>query len=252
MNERQEKIQTIISVNGETKLSELEQLFPDVSAMTLRRDLEKLETQGEIVRTRSGAKSIEHLARLKEEQYSQRASENIAEKKDIAQNAYQIIEQGCSVFLDSGTTVTCLAKLLTNDKLFVITTAPNIALECAKNPNITVFMTGGQLSSGNLSLSGVNALSFLDHINIDVAFMATSGFTFNNGFTCGNFDECQMKKRVIEKATKAVMLIDSTKFGKNLPFTFATLSDIDLLVTDDRINREVLEELQKQEVEVRC
>jgi len=219
--------------------------------MTLRRDLEKLETLGEIVRTRSGAKSIAYLTRFSEAQYSERESENIAEKHFIAQAAYQYVTQSSSIFLDAGTTVTGLARLLVNDKLFTITTAPNIALECAKNHNNTVFMTGGQLSTGNLSLSGVNALSFLEHINIDAAFMAASGFTFSNGFTCGNFDECQIKKRVIEKSAKSIMLMDSSKFGKNLPFTLASLPDVDLLITDRKLAHEDLKELEKSGVAVK-
>jgi len=250
MNERQQKIQRIISDNGEAKLSELERLFPDISTMTLRRDLEKLETLGEIVRTRSGAKSIAYLSRLNEAQYSEREQENKAEKSFIAHAAYQYVPHGSSIFLDTGTTVTRLSKLLTKGKLFIITTAPNIALECAKNHDNTVFMTGGQLSAGNLSLSGINALSFLDNINIDVAFMAASGFTFSNGFTCGNFDECQIKKRVIEKSTKAIMLMDSSKLGRNHPFTFAALPDIDLLITDGNIAREDLAELKESGVAV--
>jgi len=251
MNERQQKLQIIINKNGEAKLSELERLFPDVSTMTLRRDLEKLESLGVIVRTRSGAKSIAYLSRLNEAQYSERESENIAEKDFIARAAYQYITQGISIFLDAGTTVTSLSKLLKDDKLFTITTAPNIALECAKNPNNTVFMTGGQLSSGNLSLSGVSALSFLDQINIDIAFIAASGFTFTNGYTCGNFDEAQMKKRAIERAAKSIMLMDSSKFGKNLPFTFAHLSDMDLLITDKKLNQDDLDELLKLGVAVK-
>ena len=250
MNERQQKIQTIISENGEAKLPELEALFPDVSTMTLRRDLEKLETLGEIVRTRSGAKSIAYLTRLSEAQFSERENENIAEKSFIAQAAYRFVRQESSIFLDTGTTVSSLARLLKNDKLFIITAAPNIALECARNHENTVYMTGGQLSSGNLSLSGVNALSFLEHINIDVAFMASSGFTFSNGFTCGSFDECQVKKRVIEKAAQVIMLMDSSKFGRNLPFTFSTLSDIDLLVTDKNVAGEDFKRLKKSGVKV--
>jgi len=250
MNERQQKIQAIINQTGETKLSELGSLFPDISTMTLRRDLEKLEAMGEIVRTRSGAKSIAYLSRLSEAQFSERESENITEKNSIAQTAYRYVKQESSIFLDTGTTVTGLARLLKSDRLFIITTAPNIALECAKNHDNTVFMTGGHLSSGNLSLSGVNALSFLDHINIDVAFMAASGFTFNNGFTCGSYDECQIKKRVIQKAAKVIMLMDSTKFDRNMPFTFASLTDIDLFITDYKITKDDLKDIQKSGITV--
>ena len=247
MNERQEKIKEFIDENGEAKLCELEKMFPDFSSMTIRRDLEKLETLGEVIRTRSGVKSIAHLSRLNEALYSERAKENIAEKASIARIAHKLIKQRNSVFLDTGTTVTELARLLKTDKLFIITAAPNIALECIKNSEISVFMVGGKLSSGNLSVSGVNAVSFLDEINIDIAIMATSGVTKQNGFTCGNYDESQLKRRAIEKASKVIMLMDSSKYGKSLPFTFAELSDIDILVTDEKINRELVAELQKKE-----
>ena len=251
MNERQEKIKALINENGEAKLSELESMFPDFSSMTIRRDLEKLESLGEVIRTRSGAKSIAHLSSLNEALFSERARENVAEKAGIAGKAHGLIVQGCSVFLDTGTTVTALAKLLKADRLSVITAAPSIALECVKNPDISVFMVGGQLSRGNLSASGINAVSFLDQVNIDIAVMATSGMTVQNGFSCGNYDESNLKRRAIEKASKVIMLMDSSKYGKSLPFTFANISDIDILITDSKINHGFLDELQKyKEIEV--
>ena len=250
MNERQEKIKTLINETGEARLSELEAMFPDFSSMTIRRDLEKLETLGEIVRTRSGAKSIAHLSRLNEALYSERARINISEKACIAAKAHKLIPQGSTIFLDTGTTLTALVNLLKTDKLFVITAAPTIALECVKNPNISVFMVGGKLSSGNLSTSGINAVSFLDKINIDIAVMATSGVTMQNGFTCGNYDESRLKRRAIEKASKVIMLMDHSKHGKSLPFTFAALSDIDVLVTDKKISQKFLSELQNYEIEI--
>ena len=181
MNERQERIKSLINETGEAKLSQLEEMFPDFSSMTIRRDLEKLEILGEVVRTRSGAKSIAHLSRINEALYSERAGLNIIEKADIARKAHELIKQGSTIFLDTGTTVSALAKLLTTDKLFIVTAAPSIALECVKNPDISIFMVGGHLSSRNLSVSGVNALSFLEQINIDIAIMATSGVTIHNG-----------------------------------------------------------------------
>ena len=250
MNERQQEIRKIINENGEIKLAELEQMFPSLSSMTLRRDLEKLELLGEVVRIHGGAKSIAYLSRLKEELYSERAIENVAEKTLIAKKAHKIVEQNLVIYLDSGTTVTNLAGLLGEDKLFVITAAPNIALECAKNPNISVFMTGGQLNRDNLSLSGINAVSFLDNVNIDIAFMAASGFSFKTSFTCGNYEECRLKKRVIEKAGKVVMLMDSSKYGKTLPFTFADLENVDILIGDDKLDIKFLKEMKKHKIEV--
>ncbi|OQB13265.1 MAG: HTH-type transcriptional repressor GlcR [Firmicutes bacterium ADurb.Bin193] len=243
MNERISLIRQHIQEKGEVKLSELEVFFEGVSSMTLRRDLKKLEESGDVVLTRGGAKSISHLSRIKEELYSKRSSENTAEKYAIAKKALEYVEEGRSIFIDSGTTVMYLARLIENQKLFITTSAPNVALECAKDQNAVINLIGGNLNRDNLSLSGITALNFLDNINIDTAFIASSGFSFKNGFTCGDYSEGEIKKKVIEKASRTIVLMDNTKFGKNLPFTFAKLSDVDLVITDDGVSEEIKKKL---------
>lgn len=250
MHERISTIKKYIEENGMVTLSELELMFPNISSMTLRRDLEKLEQLGDIVRTRGGAKSITHLSRIKEELYSTRASESVTEKNSIAKKALELIQEGRSIFLDSGTTTMYLSQHITNQKLFISTSAPNIALECVKNPNASVYIIGGNLSRDNLSLSGMNALDFFKNINIDIAFMAASGFTAQNGFTCGNFNESQIKKHVVSKAAKVVMLMDSSKIGKSMPFSFSKISDVDLVITDEKAPDEFLNEIKKYKVGV--
>ena len=250
MQERISKIKKYIEENGKVTLSELEVMFPNISSMTLRRDLEKLEQLGDVVRTRGGAKSIIHLSRIKEELYSTRASESILEKNTIAKKALSLIQEGRSIFLDSGTTTMYLSQLITNQKLFISTSAPNIALECVKNPNASVYIIGGNLNRDNLSLSGVNALDFFKNINIDIAFMAASGFTGQNGFTCGNYNECEIKRHVVSKASKVVMLMDSSKIGKSMPFSFAKFSDIDVIISDEKASDEFLNEAKKYKVGV--
>ena len=214
-------------------MTELEKFFPDISSMTLRRDLKRLEELGDVVLTKGGAKSISHLSRIKEERYSKRSLENTAEKNTIAEKAVGFAEEGRSIFLDSGTTVMCLARLLESQKLFITTGAPNISLECVKNPNAVINLIGGNLNRDNLSLSGISALDFLGNINIDTAFIATSGFSAKNGFTCGNYDEAQIKKKVISNANRVIVMMDSSKIGKSMPFTFARLDEIDVLITDN-------------------
>lgn len=245
MQQRISRIRQLVHEKGEIKLTELEGIFPGVSTMTLRRDLKKLEELGDVVRIKGGAKGISHLSRIKEEIYSKRSMENTAEKFAAAKKAFLYLEQGRSIFLDSGTTIMYLARLLENQKLFITTSAPNIALECAKNPNATINLIGGTLSRENLSLSGINALSFLDVINIDIAFMAASGFSFKSGFTAGDYGECEIKKKVISKASKTIVLMDSTKFGKNLPFTFARLSDVYLLISDDNVSPDIAKRINR-------
>ena len=248
MEERIDQILKYIKKNGEAKLPELCDMFSSVSSMTLRRDLEKLENMGEIIRIRGGAKSVEHISRLREEQYSKRATENIDAKKSIAQKAHSLIKQDSTIFLDSGTTTKMLADLLADERLFIVTAAPNIALICATNPNASIYMTGGILNNSNLSLSGVNAVNFLDNINIDIAFMTASGFS--GSFDCGDFDECQLKKRVISKASKTVLLMDNSKVGRRMPFTFANLDDVNCIITEGIAVPEIVEAAEEYNIEV--
>jgi len=250
LTERISLIRKHIKQQGEVKLADLEAMFPHVSSMTLRRDLEKLEAQGELVRTRGGAKSVESITRLKEELYAKRATEHVREKADIARKALALLKEGCTVFLDSGTTVSALARVIEDRKLFVVTAAPNIALECVVYPDVSVFLTGGRLNRDNLTLSGVASAAFLGNINIDIAFVCASGYTFQNAFTCGSYDESVLKRKVISKAAKVVMLIDSSKFGNSMPFTFAKPSDLDCLITDGGAREEYIREFVRNNVEV--
>ena len=73
----------------------------------------------------------------------------------------------------------------------------------------------------------------LESINIDLAFMSASGFSIENGFTVSNIFECELKKKVVSRAKKVIMLMDSTKIYKDLPFTFVQLDDIDVLITEN-------------------
>ena len=248
--DRREMINTYIQQKGEAKLNELEEVFPDVSSMTIRRDLAYLEDKGEIIRVRGGAKSIHSISGMKEEVYSLRAAENIEAKVKIAKKAVGLIESGRSIFLDSGTTVMCLAKLIPDDNFYILTSGPNIALEIIKKRSPSVNLIGGQLNRDNISVSGMNSLTFIDGINIDIAFMAASAFSLEAGFTGGNFDECQLKKTIIEKAKKVIVLMDESKVDKNMPFTFAQLEDIDALVSDKKLSDEVIEQAHKKHIQI--
>jgi DeoR family transcriptional regulator, fructose operon transcriptional repressor len=230
--ERREEINKFIQSKGEARLSELEARYPAVSSMTLRRDLEHLEQQGRIIRIRGGAKSLAHLSLLKEIAYAQRQVENTAAKILVACKAVRLITPGRSLFIDSGTTCMCLAQQIPDQNLFILTAAPNIALELAKNQNIKITLTGGQLNHETLSLSGFNAAEYVKTLNIDLAVMATSAFSISNGFSCGDYYEAELKRLIIRKAKKTIMLMDISKYNSSMPYTFTRLQNIHILVTD--------------------
>jgi DeoR family transcriptional regulator, fructose operon transcriptional repressor len=237
--QRRSEIRQFIQSKGEVQLSELTSLFPSVSSMTLRRDLDYLERQGQIIRIRGGAKSLTQLSMLKEAAYTQRQTENATAKMAIAEKALTLITPGRSIYLDSGTTCMCLAQRIPDQNLFILTAGPNIALELVKNASIKINLTGGQLSHDTLSLSGFNAAEYVRSLNIDLAVMATSAFSIENGFSCGDYFEAELKRLIIRKARQTAMLMDNSKVGTSMPYTFARLSQIQILVTDLPLPEEI-------------
>jgi len=247
---RREVINLYIQSKGEVRFKELEDLLPEVSGMTIRRDLEYLEKRGEIVRTRGGAKSISHLSMLKEAAYTLRAGENTEAKMIIAEKAVKFVTAERSIYIDAGTTSMCFAQKLKDENLFVLTSAPNIAMELIKFHNIKVNLTGGKLNRETLSLSGYNAVEYVKGLNIDIAFMAASAFSKNSGFTCGDYFEAEIKRLIMKKAQTNVMLMDSSKIDCGMPYTFAKLSDIDILITDEPLTVDYLKAAKKAKVTV--
>ena len=105
-------IKDLIEKNGRMSLEQLGERFPNVSSMTLRRDLLSLEESGVLVRVRGGAVSVQELSKKTEDQYSRRAAIQVAEKKQIAEKAVKLVEPGTSLFIDSGSTALYFAKEL--------------------------------------------------------------------------------------------------------------------------------------------
>ncbi len=247
---RRDVIKDLLNAKGEVFLKDLETAFPGCSTMTLRRDLKFFEEEGLVKRTRGGAVALSRLSMAAEDIYSRRALENTDAKALIAKKAAGYVESGRSLFVDSGTTMMMFAKQIPDDFVSLLTSGPNIALELIKKAKPTVMLIGGQLSRNTISVSGVNASAFLSGVNIDTAFMAASGFSLQNGFTSGTYSECALKQDVLKRASKVIMLMDSTKAGKSLPYTFGTLSDIDVLVSDGELPQTMLNAASEAGIEV--
>lgn len=237
---RRERIKDYILSKSAVRVNELLEQFPGVSPMTIRRDLSALEELGFIIRTRGGARANSHAFGLSEDLYSRREIAAIEAKQVIAQKAAPFVEERRSIFFDSGTTVMALAKIMPDRDLTLFTTGPNIGLEIimrTTRPQVTLF--GGNLSRNTLSASGGHALDLVRSINIDIAFMAASAFSMAEGFTSGSPYECELKSAVVKKAKRVIMLMDTDKIEKNMPYTFARLEDINVLICESSPGKEI-------------
>lgn len=250
VGKRQAHLFRYIQDKGEVQLNELCQLFPDLSTMTIRRDLEQLEKEGKIQRFRGGVRLMTLQSTLKEAAYTQRMDERSKHKLSIAQKAASLLGNARSIYIDSGTTCVHLASVLPNESLFVLTPAPYVAMELLNQSNIRVNLTGGQLNRDSLALSGSNALSYIKSLNIDLAFIGTSACSLKNGLTCGDYQEAELKKLIIKKAQKVVCLMDVSKLNYSMPYTFARFRDLDLLVADQTLPESFQQALKRNHVQI--
>jgi len=231
-SQRRKIIKEMLHSKPFVSLKELTDLFPNVSSMTVRRDIDYFEQQGEAIKVRGGARSMKFITTSMEEEFPRRMQKNIPAKEALAKKAIEMLETGRSIFMDSGTTMMMMAALLPEERLTITTTGPNIALELINKKRTIVNLVGGMLNRDNISVAGTQALRFLNDINIDIAFIVPSGADAHTGFTSGNYGEGELKKFVIEKARKTVILLDTAKLEKSLPYTFCDIKDVYCIIAN--------------------
>lgn len=244
---RQQNICDYIELKQIVTIKELQNLYPDVSLMTIHRDLDVLAQSGAIVKIRGGARAVRHTG---DPGFEVRLQENNAGKMAMAQKALSLVQPGSTIFLDASTTNLVLARVLPDLNLNIFTTGPNIAIELCKlhNPNITLCC--GTLNRKTMSLSGQNTLEMLEKINIDLAFIGVSGCSAEAGFTCGTEGDMAVKSMVLRKARTKVIMSDRAKFSRLMPYTFARMADVDYLVSDDAVPETIVDDAKTNGVAI--
>ena len=248
--ERREKIRVLFSEKPFVSLAELCEMLPDLSDMTLRRDIEYFDRIGVAVKVRGGARSVKFIGDTTEAPIANRMNTSVEEKTRIAKAAASYIDGGHSVFFDSGSTVEKIVDFVPQTKTTFITSSPQIALDLCRQGPHSVNIIGGRVDRDSLSVSGMHAMKFLADVNLDVAFLSPSGFSLSEGFTCGNYSECELKSTVAKKARFVVMLMDKTKIDRVLPFTFCKLEDVDVLITDDALPEEIASQIDTDRTKI--
>jgi len=245
-NQRREKIFDLIREDGQAKVTDLSRIFK-VTEVTIRQDLERLENEGLIIREHGGAylKNID----MKVRNLQLQNQENINQKMAIARKAIEYIHDGDTIILDSGSTTTEIAKIISEYKnLTVITNALNIALILGAQAGINVIVTGGEFKAPTLSLTGQKAADFFQNLHVDRLFLATAGIALKSGLTYPGISDICVKRAMIESADETFLVADSTKIGKNSFASLGALSLIHCLITDSNITQEDIEWLNTNEI----
>ncbi|MDD4371887.1 MAG: DeoR/GlpR family DNA-binding transcription regulator [Anaerostipes sp.] len=242
--ERQEKIIELLKKNKRVSNQELIQMF-GVSGTTIRIDLTELEEQGLISRTHGGA-LLKHDPVYGEDEISSRREKNQELKIQIAKKALELIEDGDTLLLDSGTTMLELAKMLHQRKrLTVITNDLQVALELQKDTQIQLILIGGRVRNSFECTVGAMGIRFLEDLSVDKAFITTNALSLKKGATTPNSDNAEIKREMMEIANKRYLLCDSSKVGQRTVCSFARINSFDLLIIDDEISGDMKEQMEE-------
>ena len=244
---RLEQLRRVLRQNQVVRIEELcDQLR--VSAATIRRDLDVLEKLGEVRRVHGGAVSVD--SRLEEPLFDDKTSLAAREKHRIAQTALRYIQPNDTIYLDGGSTVLELARLLKErTNLTVVTNSLRAAIELAsRGPRL--ILVGGDLRRLSQTVVGPLTRLMLNQVHIDRAFMGTIGMTLEEGLTTTDPSEAYTKELVMQHAREVFLLVDSSKIGK-VSFTRAGQVDgVRVFITDKLADRAFLRGLRKRGIEV--
>ncbi|GAB3812964.1 DeoR/GlpR family DNA-binding transcription regulator [Tessaracoccus terricola] len=220
-----------------------------VTPETVRRDLTLLERRGLVRRVHGGALPVtltEH-----EPTVTERLGRSTAEKERIAMKAVQELPEEGVILLDAGTSTLALARVLPNRHgLSVVTNSVTIAATLMERANLTVHVLGGRIRGRTGAAVGSWAMKALADLAIDVVFLGANGFTLDRGFTTPDEVEADVKRAMVAAARRSIVLADATKAGQVHFQRFATPSDIELLITDERLDDETVDAFEDAGAEV--
>ena len=255
--ERQQRIAELVSSQGRVSVNELAELF-SITQETVRRDLATLEDSGQLRRVHGGAVATDRLTRS-EQSLSERQTQRLAEKQRIAEAALTLIPNTptASILLDSGRTTAALAERLASwspanlgDELLVITNSLPTAASLSTNSHLLLDIVGGRVRGLTSAVVGARATEQLSALRPDIAFIGTNGIHVDFGLSTPDPVEAATKTAMVKAARQVVVLVDASKFGTETLVRFATLEDIDTVITTAAPDPELAAALAAAGVEV--
>ena len=230
-DERRTAIMEMLDHNASVQVAEIAQTF-GVSSVTARADLDALAEAGKLRRTHGGAVSLHK--RLTVSTQDRRINVNVAAKQAIAQSAIELVNDGNTLLVDSGTTALEFVRLLDQrDGITVITADITIADYIDESmPSVDVVMLGGALRKGHRYLYGPLTMQALQMVHADLAVMCPGAFVPSCGFTTDFPQMAETKTAMIAAAHQSVALMDASKVNGRGMYRFAELADVDTIVMD--------------------
>jgi DeoR/GlpR family transcriptional regulator of sugar metabolism len=240
---RRQRILEVLRSSGGARLAELAETL-DVSEMTVRRDLDVLQSEGLVERVHGGAMLVQFGS--EEPGFDKKVKREQAEKEAIARRAALMARPGMAVALSAGTTTWLLAReLALVEGLTVVTNSLDAWAELQRPGRLhAVILTGGENRTPSGALVGPTADAAIRSLYFDLLFLGVHGFDPVAGVTTPNVGEAETNRAFISRSRRLVVVADHTKWRTTALCSMAALSDVDTLVTDDGLADDARRQLE--------
>lgn len=218
-----------------------------VSRDTARRDLLKMEELGLVIRTHGGAVLPKKSKEIYE--YKERLVRESDEKREIGHFAASLVKSGDFIMMDASTTVQFAAENLSAEQVVAVTNSIDIADVLSRKKTVRTYLLGGELHPQHRFLFGQSTIEKLADYQVDKLFLGACGITAD-GLSYPHEEDGVVKREMIKRAKQVVVLADHTKFGDQMFYKIAGLDSIDLLITDRKPSRDMMEKLAEHHVEL--
>lgn len=247
--ERREKILELIENKGKIFVNELIECFKGISPASIRRDLRILESQGVIERSYGYVQLTKRDFLIPS--LERKMKINVEEKKRIAKAILELIEEGDTLFLDTGSTLVYIAKELKALKgIMVITNSIPVIKELEKSPYIKIIGIGGVYQFNEQCFVGSIAEEYVSRYKADKAIIGADGFSFEEGVTSHDPENAGVTRLVVENAETVIVAADYTKIGVRGVVPIAPIEKIDIVVTNKELEPEKVSILENNGIKV--
>lgn len=248
--ERRLQIETMIRSEGSASVEDLAAYFI-VSTETIRRDLARLAETGRILKVHGGARSARLLI---EPSMDVRAAQASEQKTRIGRKLAEEIEEGATIFIDTGSTTLAAAPALAEIRgLTIITNSCRLADALAiAGSDAAVHLLGGRYRAGNAQTVGPSVLNQIAEYQADHCVLTVAAFSVEIGAMDASHDEAQIARAMASNAQNLIVLADSSKLDRRAAFTVCPTARIGLLITDDAIPPTMRVQLAARAIRVSC
>jgi len=248
LEERLEKILEIVNEKGRLTVKSASKILK-VSNDTIRRDFLKLEKTNLVIRTHGGIVSKGNI--IYDPSLDERIIEHKEEKELIGKKAALLVNDSDVIILNAGTTTESIIKYLSNVKnLTIITNALNIAIATIRYPNIETILIGGNIRKNTLSIIGPDSLKMIENYHAGKIFIGARSLSIEKGLMSPNRMESEINAKLLKIVEKVIVVADSSKIGGTNLYSFASIDQIDIFISDNKADKEFIEELKKRKKEV--